>query len=98
VRWTGFVEAPSSGNYAFQTLSNDGLRMWIDGNLVVDNWTAHAATVTDTTPTMNLVKNRRYSVTIEMYDLAGAGVARLYWKRPADTAFSAVPKKRLYAN
>ena len=41
VRWTGFVEATSSGSHQFQTRSNDGVRLWIDGELVIDNWTAH---------------------------------------------------------
>ena len=44
VRWTGFVEAPLSGTFKFQTRSNAGVRLWINGNLVIDNWTAHATT------------------------------------------------------
>jgi hypothetical protein len=38
VRWTGFVEAASTGNYQFQTRSNDGVRLWIDGEIVIDHW------------------------------------------------------------
>jgi YVTN family beta-propeller protein len=97
VRWTGLFEAPVSGAFQFQTQSNAGVRLWINGNLVIDNWTAHG-TATDTTGSIAMTKNQRYSVTLEMYDTTGTGVAKLLWKRPADTAFAAVPALRLYAN
>jgi len=97
VRWTGFVEAPSNGTYVFQTQSNAGVRLWINGTLVIDNWTSHS-TATDTAAGMALVKNGRYSVTLEMYDTSGTAVARLNWRKPGDTGFGAVPALRLYAN
>jgi YVTN family beta-propeller protein len=97
VRWTGFVESPSTGSYQFRTRSNDGVRLWINGTLVIDNWTAHGTT-DDTSATIALTKNQRYAVTMEYYDNAGTGVARLFWKTPAGTSFVIVPNLRLYAN
>ena len=97
VRWTGFVEATLTGNFQFQTRSNAGVRLWIDGNLVIDNWTGHA-TVNDATGDIALTKNQRYSVTMEMYDTTGTAVAKLYWKRPGQTTFTTAPATRLYAN
>src|SRR2546422_2552981 len=38
VRWTGKVEPKQSGEYAVHTISNDGVRLWVDGKLIVDNW------------------------------------------------------------
>ncbi len=96
-RWTGFVEATASGNFQFQTRSNDGVRLWINGNLVVDNWTQHGTT-DNQTAVIALVKNTRYAVTMEYYDVAGTGVAKLYWKRPGQTSYALVPLTRLYAN
>ena len=97
VRWTGFVEATLTGNFQFQTRSNAGVRLWIDGNLVIDNWTGHA-TVNDATGDIALTKNQRYSVTMEMYDTTGTAVAKLYWMRPGQTTFTIAPATRLYAN
>jgi large repetitive protein len=96
-RWTGFVEATASGAFQFRTRSNDGVRLWINGSLVIDNWTSHATTENDS-PAITLAKNQRYSVTLEFYDNAGSAVARLYWKRPGTTVYAIVPKTRLYAN
>jgi hypothetical protein len=87
----------STGNFQFQTRSNAGVRLWINGNLVIDNWAAHA-TVTDTTGDIAMTKNQRYSVTLEMYDTTNTAVAKLYWKRPGQTTFIITPGTRLYAN
>jgi hypothetical protein len=97
VRWSGKVEAPSTGSYTFQTVSNDGVRLWINGVLVVSNWTNHATT-TNSSGVVQLTGRQRYSVVMEYYDNTGAAVARLKWKRPGDTTFSAIPKTRLYPN
>ena len=38
VRWTGKLQPPRSGAYLFTTWSDDGVRLWIDGQLAVDAW------------------------------------------------------------
>ncbi len=96
-RWIGQVEATATGNFQFQTRSNDGVRLWINGNLVVDNWTSHA-TINDVTGNIALTKDQRYTITMEFYDNTNSAVAKLYWKRPGQTTFAIVPTTRLYAN
>ena len=97
VRWTGRIEAASSGTFRFQTASNDGVRVWINGVLMIDNWTNHATT-NNTSGAINLTKNQRYSVTMEFYDNTGPAVARLLWRRPSQSGYVAIPANRLYAN
>lgn len=97
IRWTGQVEATATGTFQFQTRSNAGVRLWINGNLVIDNWNSHA-TVNDATGNISLAKNQRYAITMEYYDTTGTAVAKLYWKRPGETTFAIVPTTRLYAN
>jgi alpha-D-xyloside xylohydrolase len=38
VRWEGDVETPTTGNYQFQTYSDGNLKVWVDGQLVVNHW------------------------------------------------------------
>jgi hypothetical protein len=97
VRWTGKVEATATGKFTFQTVSNDGVRLWVNGTLVVNNWTNHA-TATNNSPVITLTKNQRYAITMEFYDNTGSAVVKLKWKRPGQTTFAAVPKTRLYPN
>jgi len=37
-RWTGTLVAPVSGTYTFYTTTDDGVRLWVDGELVIDEW------------------------------------------------------------
>lgn len=48
-RWaleaTATVELPAGDAYSLRTLSDDGVRVWVDGALVIDHWTPHGADV-----------------------------------------------------
>ena len=42
LRFSGFLRIDAPGEYVFTTLSDDGSRLWIDGQLAVDNDGIHA--------------------------------------------------------
>jgi mannan endo-1,4-beta-mannosidase len=42
IRWTGRIQAPKTGRYRLITTSDDGIRVWVDGKLVIDHWKAHS--------------------------------------------------------
>ncbi len=44
IRWTGEVQPFASGTYTFHTRTDDGVRLWVDGRLLIDKWIAQAAT------------------------------------------------------
>lgn len=41
IRWTGFIVPRYSQVYTFYTRSDDGVRLWIDGQLVISQWNDH---------------------------------------------------------
>ncbi|MEM7478160.1 MAG: PKD domain-containing protein, partial [Planctomycetota bacterium] len=43
-RWTGFVRVDQPGNWTFYTTSNDGVRLWVNNQQLIDHWDQHAAT------------------------------------------------------
>ncbi|HEU0202797.1 MAG TPA: PA14 domain-containing protein [Burkholderiaceae bacterium] len=95
VRWTGYVQAPATGSYRFQTVSDDGIRMWVNGVQLINNWTNHSAT-TDTSGTINLQAGQKYAITVEYFENTGSAVARLRWQTPGNSTFVTVPRDRLY--
>lgn len=97
VRWTGEVEAPVSGKYRFRTGTNDGVRLWINGVQVFDNWTQQSTLLTNTTPLITLTAGVRYTITMEFFEAGGTGVARLRWRVPG-AAWVPIPQNRLYGN
>ncbi|MBQ0937933.1 hypothetical protein KAK11_21605, partial [Ideonella paludis] len=90
VRWTGHVLVPTTGWYTFQTQSDDGVRLWVNGQQVISNWTLHGPTDDNSAP-VYLKAGARYPIEMNMYEAGGGAVARLRWKRPLDTAFVAIP-------
>ncbi len=81
VRWTGFVRAPATGSYTFQTASDDGVRLWVNGMLVIDNWTDHGYT-TNNSANLNLVAGQKLSIRMEYYERGGAAAVSLRWSQP----------------
>jgi len=80
-RWTGEVEAAFTETYTFYTNSDDGVRLWIDGQRLVNNWTDHGNT--EDKGTIYLVAGSTYSLVMEMYENGGDAVAELRWSSPS---------------
>lgn len=89
-RWTGYVRVTQSGSYRFQTVSDDGVRLYVNGNLVIDRWNDHSAT-TDTTVDIPLVAGNAYTIVLEYYENAGDAVMRLHWRLPGSSTYVAIP-------
>jgi hypothetical protein len=81
-RWTGTVTAPKSGRYTFRTRSDDGVRLWIDGDLVIDDWTMHS--VAERSGEIDLVAGKAVDLKMEFYDGRRLAVAKLLWHLPGD--------------
>jgi hypothetical protein len=93
-RWTGQVLAPSTGTYTFYTQSDDGIRLWVNGQAIVDNWTAHS--LTENSGTIALTAGQRYDIKIDYYENRGSAVARLLWSGPS-IAKAVVPTANLFS-
>jgi hypothetical protein len=94
VRWTGQVQAPVSGNYTFSTVTDDGVRLWVNGVLLIDAWTDQAPK-TNTAVAMPLVAGAKYSVVMEYYERSSGAVAKLRWAYPGRST-QVIPQARLY--
>jgi YVTN family beta-propeller protein len=94
-RWTGQIGVPASGSYVFQTLSDDGVRLWVNGVQLINNWTDHGTT-TNNSSAVTLVAGQRYDIVLEYYERTGGAVAKLNWQTPATTTFVPIPATQLY--
>lgn len=76
-RWTGMIEPTAGEEYTFYTNSNDGVRLWIDGKLLIDNWTDHSET--EDKGVVRLEAGKKYSLKLEYFYAGGSGITRLHW-------------------
>jgi hypothetical protein len=82
VRWTGQVIPRYSQTYTFYTVSDDGVRLWVDGQPLINNWTVHLPTTN--TATIALTAGQKYMVKLEYFDGTGGAVSRLMWSSKAE--------------
>jgi hypothetical protein len=95
VRWTGFVQPEFGQTYTFYTRSDDGIRLWVNGQQIVNNWTDHGPT--ENTGTITLVAGQRTAIALEYYERGGGAVATLSWSS-ASQPKQIIPVARLFPN
>ena len=94
-RWIGQVEALYSETYAFRTVADDGVRLWVDGQLLVDDWTSDGVTTHD--GTIALAAGKKYDIRLEYYDDVGSAEVSLQWASNSQS-LEAIPAAQLYAS
>jgi hypothetical protein len=93
VRWTGQVQAKTSETYTFYTRSDDGIRLWVNGQLLINNWTDHD--VIENSGSIALVAGQSYDIKLEYYDSTGGATSQLLWSSPTQ-AKEIIPASQLF--
>ncbi|HEX8772613.1 MAG TPA: glycoside hydrolase family 3 C-terminal domain-containing protein [Pyrinomonadaceae bacterium] len=83
-RWTGKLVPNVSGKYRLGATADDGLRVYLDGKLIVEDWTEHAPTTR--TGEVMLEAGRSYDLKFEYFEGHIGAVAKLVWQPPAQQA------------
>ena len=95
VRWTGQVQPRYTEHYTFTALSDEGVRVWVDGQLVVDDWLSHM--VRYNAGSIDLVANQLYDVRVDYREETGSVRMELNWFS-ASQVFQIIPSDRLYTS
>ncbi|HZT40852.1 MAG TPA: chitobiase/beta-hexosaminidase C-terminal domain-containing protein [Chthonomonadaceae bacterium] len=90
--WTGKVKARCTGTYTFYTISDDGVRLWVNSAEIINDWTYHAPTVDY--GTINLVAGKSYTIKAEYFQGGGGSVMQLYWSN-AGEGVEIIPQSQL---
>ena len=93
IRWVGQILTTTAGAYIFTGASDDGMRVWVNGSLVIDNWISGSTTKSGTN---TLAANTRYDIVVEYFNGIGGALARLSWTPPGDAASTIIPTDNLF--
>ncbi|MBE0638302.1 MAG: choice-of-anchor D domain-containing protein, partial [Bacteroidales bacterium] len=79
VIWTGLILAETAGTYQFRSVTDDGKRLYIDGQLIIDQWydmggVSHSGSIV-LTPGL-------HELEFQFYENGGGAQAYLYWTPP----------------
>lgn len=94
VRWTGSVQPKFTEKYIFGLVADDGVRLWVDGQLIVDQWDIRSRQ-TKMRGEISLAAGRKYDLRLEYYESSGKAFVSLYWQSESQPR-EIIPQSQLY--
>ena len=85
VRWEGFILPRVTGDYLFDGYSNGGIRLFVNGKLVVDHYRQSWLPEKDVAK-VRLVKGQKAKIKLEWVKDQGADTMVFRWKTPAPSS------------
>jgi len=85
VRWTGQLLPPTSGIYEINVSANDGVRLKIAGNTIIDSWQL-AERLRSHSASIELEAGKAYDITLEYFEDIRDAEVRLAWRLPGAKA------------
>ena len=76
-RWTGFLKAPEGGTFKIGLDGDDGFRLYINNQLVIDNW--QKQTYSTKLANYHFEKGKEYKIRVEFFEPVGNGHIKLIW-------------------
>lgn len=105
--WTGYISPDYTEEYTFTAKADDGVRVWIDGKLIIDQWVKQeqtqdgfvqgAQTSTTHKSTIKLKKGQRYPIKIEYFEDVQNASIQVKWASKSQ-AEEVIPYKALYTD
>jgi uncharacterized repeat protein (TIGR03806 family) len=93
VRWTGSVQPQFNETYTFYATADDGVRVWVNGQQLINAWVDQSATTYQ--GSISLKAQQLYNIVMEYYENGGSAVAQLSWSSPSVTK-AIIPQTQLY--
>lgn len=78
VLWEGVLAPPSTDTYTFYLRSDDGSRMYLNDELIVDNWGNHGVVEKSGGP-KELREDAAYTIRVEYYEAGHTALVQLLW-------------------
>lgn len=94
VKWTGYIQAPSTGTYTFYVNSNDGNRLWVNNTQLTNRWSDG---ISEQSGTISLTAGQQYPITLEFYQGINTSSCTLSWTTPGGSK-QVIPTAYLFSN
>jgi outer membrane protein OmpA-like peptidoglycan-associated protein len=89
-RWTGKLLAPASGKYTFSAKVDDGIRVWVGGKMVINQWNLND--VGNFKGIIILEEGKQYELKVEYFNAMLEGEIKLIWETPKTNTTNGKPE------
>ena len=79
-KWTGYVYCDFTEQYEFQTFTDGGVKLWIDGDLIIDNWDNLSEHPPTSDTALRGMTAGNHDIKLEYKEHTGDGIMRLYYR------------------
>jgi len=87
-RWSGILgPVPTTGSYQITTKNDDGVRVYIDNRLVVDDWKAEDSAINHAV--VNFEAGSTHTLRVEYMQLTGGALCTIGWLTPTEKEVTA---------
>jgi len=80
IRWTGQLLPPKTGIYHLKLINNDGIRLYLDDKLQIDNWKQNRLKFNGVS--LELTAGKHYDLRIEYFYNGGISIVKFGWDMP----------------
>lgn len=80
IRWLGYLTAPETGDYVFSAKVDDGIRVWVNNQLLINSWQMND--MGNFQGTIKLQKGGSYPIKIEYFNGLLEGEINVMWTIP----------------
>ena len=95
IRFRGKVQPEFTETYTFFTQADDGVRLFVNGQLLVDQWNDSGGD--ELSGSIDLEAGKKYDLRFDYFDNGGAAKAILMWES-AGTPKQVIPRSKLFSN
>jgi PA14 domain/Bacterial Ig domain len=92
LRWTGFVQPRFSGTYAFYVSATDTVRLWINGQLIINHT---GKDLTENRGNITFIAGQKYTIKLEFVEKDKAASIKMEWSSPNQVR-EIIPRNQLY--
>lgn len=89
IKWRGVLVAPASGDFVFSVKVDDGIRLWVNEQPLINAWGLNDAS--QFSNKIYLEKGKSYPIRVEYYNGMLNSLIHLYWKTPNDNGWFSKP-------
>jgi WD40 repeat protein len=93
VRWTGWLRAPRAGRYRLFLRSDDGVRLWLDGKQLVNQWRRR---MPETDRVEVELADRPHALQLEYFQDDGCALMSLRWEQDGTLPQQVIPAAALF--
>jgi len=92
VRMKGLIHLPQSGKYTIRALSNDGVRLYVDGKRIIDD-PKFGADRYAVPAELSIATPGWYPLKVEYFQRQGSAALKVFWRTPASESFAVIPEE-----